>query len=67
MSTPDPISLSQTKRLAANADTITAIPTARQFAFDGRPRPQMRLNFAAFEEQELKDAVRRLGKALTSP
>lgn len=41
-----------------------SIPTARQFAFDGEARPYMRLNFAAFDEQELSEAARRLRKAL---
>lgn len=40
------------------------IATARRFAFDGRPRPHMRLSFAAFNEEELSEAVSRLRRAL---
>lgn len=41
-----------------------ALFTARRFAFDGRPRPHLRLNFAAFDESEIEEAVRRLRRAL---
>jgi GntR family transcriptional regulator/MocR family aminotransferase len=34
--------------------------TARRFAFDGRARPFVRLGFAACDERELREAVRRM-------
>ncbi|HZS36201.1 MAG TPA: PLP-dependent aminotransferase family protein [Polyangia bacterium] len=37
---------------------------ARRFAFDGRSRPFLRLGFAALDDRELRDAVRRLAQAL---
>lgn len=40
--------------------------TARELAFDGRPRPFVRLGFAALEEAELHDAVRRIAAAWPS-
>jgi GntR family transcriptional regulator / MocR family aminotransferase len=39
-----------------------AIRSARSFAFDGRPRPFVRIGFAALEERELIDATRRLAQ-----
>jgi GntR family transcriptional regulator/MocR family aminotransferase len=36
----------------------------RQFAFDGKPRPALRLGFAALTEAELDEGVRRLVAAL---
>jgi GntR family transcriptional regulator/MocR family aminotransferase len=36
----------------------------RRFALDGRPRPAFRLCFAALDERELREAVRRLAAAL---
>lgn len=39
-------------------------PTARAFAFDGRPRPAARLGYAYLRESELRDAVRRMREAL---
>lgn len=38
------------------------IRSARQFAFDGRSRPFVRIGFAAHEERELAEAVRRLAQ-----
>jgi len=38
------------------------IRSARQFAFDGRSRPFVRLGFAAHDERELAEAVRRLAQ-----
>jgi GntR family transcriptional regulator/MocR family aminotransferase len=40
------------------------IHTARFFAFDGRPRPFVRLGFAQASPHELREAVRRLAAAL---
>jgi GntR family transcriptional regulator/MocR family aminotransferase len=40
-----------------------AIRSARSFAFDGRARPYVRLGFAALDERELIDAVKRLAMA----
>ncbi|MBX3209408.1 MAG: aminotransferase class I/II-fold pyridoxal phosphate-dependent enzyme, partial [Labilithrix sp.] len=37
---------------------------ARQFAFDGRSRPFLRLGFAQHEEREAREAVRRMVSAL---
>jgi GntR family transcriptional regulator/MocR family aminotransferase len=37
--------------------------TARQFAFDGRARPYVRLGFAALDPRELDEAARRLSAA----
>ncbi|MEM9072673.1 MAG: PLP-dependent aminotransferase family protein [Myxococcota bacterium] len=49
----------------ANAATLgVRIRTARDFAFDGRPRAQLRLGFARLDEAQLAEAVRRLAKAL---
>jgi len=39
------------------------IHPAKRFAFDGRPRPCVRLGFAALDERELLAAVRRLQEA----
>jgi GntR family transcriptional regulator / MocR family aminotransferase len=39
--------------------------TARRFTFDGRARPFVRLGFAACDERELRDAMRRLAAALS--
>ncbi len=36
----------------------------RRFAFDGRKRPFLRLGFAALDEKELREAVRRMAAAL---
>jgi GntR family transcriptional regulator/MocR family aminotransferase len=41
-----------------------AIQSARRFAFDGKPHPYLRLGFAACNERELGEAVRRLAVAL---
>jgi GntR family transcriptional regulator/MocR family aminotransferase len=38
--------------------------TARRFAFDGTPRPALRVGFAADAEPELREAVRRMAAAL---
>ena len=37
--------------------------TGRHFAFDGRPRPALRLGFAALDEAELDEGVRRITAA----
>lgn len=42
------------------------IRSARQFAFDGRRRPFVRLGFARHDEDELRIAVRRLAEAARS-
>src|SRR4029077_19330953 len=36
----------------------------RRFAFDGRKRPFVRLGFAALDEKELAEAVKRMAAAL---
>jgi GntR family transcriptional regulator/MocR family aminotransferase len=41
-----------------------AVQAGRQFGFDGRPRPFLRLGFARLDERELGEAVRRLAAAL---
>uniref|UniRef100_UPI001F58F723 aminotransferase-like domain-containing protein n=1 Tax=Anaeromyxobacter terrae TaxID=2925406 RepID=UPI001F58F723 len=41
-----------------------AIQSGRLFAFDGRPRPHLRLGFGRLDERELREAVRRLAAAL---
>jgi GntR family transcriptional regulator/MocR family aminotransferase len=41
-----------------------AVQAGRRFAFDGRPRPFLRLGFGRHEERELLEAVRRLATAL---
>jgi GntR family transcriptional regulator/MocR family aminotransferase len=38
--------------------------TARKYSFDGQPRPFFRLGFAALTEEEMRDALRELGRAL---
>jgi GntR family transcriptional regulator/MocR family aminotransferase len=38
--------------------------TAKHFAFDGRPRPFVRLGFASMNEQEMQEAVRRMAIAV---
>ncbi len=40
-----------------------AIRTARTFAFDGRARPFVRIGFAALDDREITDAVKRLAQA----
>ena len=42
------------------------IQPARQFAFDGKTRPFLRLGFAQHEEREVREAIRRLELALAS-
>ncbi len=37
-----------------------AIHSARRFAFDGKPRPFLRLGYASLSEPELREALRRL-------
>lgn len=41
-----------------------AFTTARRFAYDGRRRPYVRLGFAALDEREIKEAVKRIAAAL---
>lgn len=48
---------------AAEAEGVL-FDTARQFAFDGAPRPALRLGFAADAERELREGVRRMAAAL---
>jgi GntR family transcriptional regulator / MocR family aminotransferase len=38
--------------------------SAARFAFDGRPRPALRLGFAALDDSELDEGVRRMAAAL---
>jgi GntR family transcriptional regulator/MocR family aminotransferase len=38
--------------------------TGARFAFDGKPRPYLRLGFAALDEAELDEGVRRMALAL---
>jgi GntR family transcriptional regulator/MocR family aminotransferase len=40
--------------------------TGRRFAFDGRSRPYVRLGFAACDEKDLREAVRRMTNALSA-
>jgi GntR family transcriptional regulator/MocR family aminotransferase len=40
------------------------IQTARKYSFDGRPRPFFRLGFAALTEEEMRDSLRQLRRAL---
>lgn len=40
------------------------VQVGRRFAFDGRPRPFLRLGFGRHDERELREAVRRLATAL---
>lgn len=47
----------------ARADGVV-FQTAREFAFDGKPRPFVRLGFAAMTEQELQEAIRRMARSL---
>ncbi len=42
------------------------IQPARQFAFDGKTRPYLRLGFAQHEEREVREAIRRLELALAA-
>jgi GntR family transcriptional regulator/MocR family aminotransferase len=52
---------------AANAEEQgLVIQPARQFAFDGKTRPYLRIGFAQHEEREVKEAIRRLEVALAA-
>lgn len=42
------------------ASTGLVLHSAKRFAFDGRPRPYLRLGYASLTERELGEAVRRL-------
>jgi GntR family transcriptional regulator/MocR family aminotransferase len=44
----------------------TIVVTASTFAFNGRPRPYMRLGFASLNREELMEGVRRLASACPS-
>lgn len=44
-----------------------AIVTASTYTLDGRPRPFVRLGFAALDSRELHEGVRRLARALRDP
>jgi GntR family transcriptional regulator/MocR family aminotransferase len=41
-----------------------AFQPARHFAFDGKSRPYLRLGYACLNEREIKEAVKRLNRAL---
>ncbi len=41
-----------------------AFDTAKEFAFDGASRPALRLGFAAYDEKDLREAVRRMVASL---
>ena len=52
---------------AAKAEELgLVIQPARQFAFDGKTRPFLRLGFAQHDEREVKEALRRLEAALAA-
>ncbi len=40
------------------------VQTAAKYSFDGRPRPYLRLGFAALDEEEMRVALQRLKKCL---
>jgi GntR family transcriptional regulator/MocR family aminotransferase len=42
------------------------LQAAKQFAFDGKPRPFLRLGFAQHDEREVREAVRRMAAARPS-
>jgi len=48
------------------AELGLVIQPARQFAFDGKTRPYLRLGFAQHEEREVREALRRMEVALAS-
>jgi GntR family transcriptional regulator/MocR family aminotransferase len=51
----------------ARAETLgLVLQPARMFAFDGKPRPHLRLGFAQHDEREAREAVRRLKAALAA-
>jgi GntR family transcriptional regulator / MocR family aminotransferase len=53
------------ERWAADAEEAgVRFDTARRFAFDGAPRPALRLGFAADAERELREGVRRMAATL---
>ena len=53
------------ERWAAAAEEAGVLfDTARRFAFDGAPRPAVRLGFAADAERELREGVRRMAATL---
>ncbi len=49
---------------AASLAAGVSFDTAQRFAFDGEPRPALRLGFAAQAEAELREAVRRMARSL---
>jgi GntR family transcriptional regulator/MocR family aminotransferase len=52
---------------AANAEQLgLVLQAARQFAFDGKSRPFMRIGFAQHEEREVREAIRRMEVALAT-
>jgi GntR family transcriptional regulator/MocR family aminotransferase len=54
-------------RLAARALELgVAVQPGRQFAFDARPVPGLRVGFSNYPEPELEEVARRLGAALRS-
>jgi GntR family transcriptional regulator / MocR family aminotransferase len=57
----DRVDVERWARDAAEGGVIAV--TGRSFSFDGRPRPYLRLGFAALTSAELAEAVRRLALA----
>jgi GntR family transcriptional regulator/MocR family aminotransferase len=52
---------------AAQAEkTGLVLQPARQFAFDGKSRPFLRIGFAQHEEREVREAIRRMDVALAA-
>lgn len=51
---------------ARGPDHGVVFHAARRFAFDGRSRPYVRLGFCSLDETELREAVRRMARALPS-
>ncbi len=49
---------------AAASERGLLLQPARQFAFDGRPRPFLRLGFAQHDEREAREAIKRMSAAL---
>jgi GntR family transcriptional regulator / MocR family aminotransferase len=51
---------------ASAAELGLVLQPARQFAFDGKSRPFLRVGFAQHDEREVREAVRRMSAALVS-
>jgi GntR family transcriptional regulator/MocR family aminotransferase len=45
-------------------ETALVLQPARQFAFDGKSRPYVRLGFAQHDEREVREAIRRMAVAM---